>query len=64
MVNSISGYHGKAHISLLQSWAVISSVSCYCNNLPLFYNAAINDAWVQTQRRKKKVLIGSESVCI
>lgn len=45
----ISCYHGKAHISLLQSWSIISSISCYCDNLPLFYDVAVNDAWRQRE---------------
>lgn len=52
MVNNVSGYHGKAHISLLQSWSVIGSISCYRNNLPLFYDAAVDDAWTQVGRKK------------
>lgn len=39
----MSGYHGKAHISFLQSWTVIGAIPCYCDNLPLFYDAAVDD---------------------
>ena len=53
MVNNISGYHCKAHISLLQSWSVIGSISCYCDNLPLFYDGAVNDAWMQMGRKER-----------
>lgn len=38
-----SGYHGKANISLLQGRAVIRSISCYRDNLPLFQHGAVYD---------------------
>lgn len=52
-VKNISGYHGKAHISLLQSRPVISPVSCYCDNLPLLHDAAVDDAWTHAGRWKQ-----------
>lgn len=46
------GYHGEAHIRFLQSWTIIGSISCYCDNLPLFHNAAVDDTWTQTDKEK------------
>lgn len=49
-VNNLSGYHGKAHISFLQSWPVISAIPCNCDNLPLLQNGAIDDPWAQNSK--------------
>lgn len=58
----MSGYHGKAHISFLQGWPVIGSISCYCDNLPLFYDAAVDDSWIQIGK-KQAISVLSECVC-
>lgn len=40
-------YHCKAHVCFLQRRAVVGSVTCYSNNLPLLQNRAVNDTCEQ-----------------
>lgn len=48
----MSIYHGKAHIGFLQSWTVIGSIPCYCHNLPLLYDAAVDDSLKQIDKKE------------
>lgn len=40
-------YHGKAHISFLQRWPIIGSISRYRDDLSLLNNAAVDDSYRQ-----------------